>query len=232
MKEKIATLRLELTLDILKDGWVQVPLGLGEVAVSSAAIIEAENTNTVPLLRVANGEYILVAKGKGRYVLSLDFVRQLETQPGLAVLQCRVPPAAITTLELLIPEENLKVDVEPMLAATTSQVDANDVKATRLQAFLGSARDIRLSWKPKTQTAAELEPVMICEQFQHLDIAEALVNYNVTLNYDIHRGGVDSFTIQLPGGFRVTSVDGANIAKWDIETTSETADKQTVILKS
>jgi len=59
--------------------------------------------------------------GAGRYLLALDFVRQLETQPGLAVVDFRIPSAAITTLELLIPEENLKVDVQPMLAATTSQ---------------------------------------------------------------------------------------------------------------
>ena len=231
VKEQIATLHLELTIDILGEGWVQVPLGLGEVAVSAATVLESENTTTVPLLRVVDDEYVLVTKGQGRYVLSLDFVRQLETQPGLAVLQCRVPPAAITTLELLIPEENLKVDIEPMLAATTSQVDVNDVKATRLQAFLGSARDIRLSWKPKTEAAAELEAVLICEQLQHVNIAEALISYDVTLNYEIHRGGVDSFTIQLPGEFRVTNVDGANIAKWDIETSNESAGKQTLIVK-
>jgi len=58
--------------------------------------------------------------------------------------------------------------------------------------------------------------VIICEQFQHINVAEALISYEAKLNYSIHRGGVDSFTIQLPGGFRVTSVDGANIARWDV----------------
>jgi hypothetical protein len=221
VKEEIATLRLELTLDILNDGWVQVPLGLGEVAVSEATLLETENAKVVPLLRVADGEYIFVTKGKGRYVLALDFVRQLEIQPGLAVLKYRIPSAAITTLELLIPQENLKVDVQPMLAATTSQVEAGDAKVTRLQAFLGSAKDIRLSWKPRTEAAVELEPAIICEQFQHINVAEALISHEVTLDYSIHRGGVDSFTVQLPGEFRVTDVGGANIAKWNIEASDE-----------
>ncbi|MBL7184919.1 MAG: hypothetical protein ISS70_01225, partial [Phycisphaerae bacterium] len=166
-------------------------------------------------------------KGKGRYVLALDFVRQLETQPGLAVLKYRIPSAAITTLELMIPEENLKVDVQPMLAATTSQVEAEGIKATRVQAFLGSTTEIRLSWKPKTEAATELEPVIICEQFQHVNVAEALINYVVTSDYSIHRGRVDSFTIQLPGEFRVTDVTGANIARWDIETSDDPTDTQT-----
>jgi len=228
VKDEIAALRLELTIDILSDGWVQVPLGLGEVAVSQASIVETENAKIVPLLRVVDGQYILVTTGKGRYVLALDFVRQLETQPGLAVLKYRIPSAAITTLELLIREENLKVDVQPMLAATTSQVEVEGAKATRLQAFLGSARDISLSWKPKTEAAAELEPVITCEQFQHIHIAEALISNEVTLNYNIHRGGVASFNVQLPGEFRVTDVSGANIAKWDIELSDQAAGKQSL----
>ncbi|MEK7994145.1 MAG: hypothetical protein AAB403_10115, partial [Planctomycetota bacterium] len=231
VKEEFAALRLELTLDILGDAWVQVPLGLREVAVAEATILDADSAKIVPLLRVADGQYVFVTKGKGRYVLALDFVRQLETQPGLAVLKYRIPSAAITTLELLIPEENLKVDVQPMLAATTSQVELEGAKATRLQAFLGSATDINLSWKPKAEAAAELKPVIVCEQFQHVNIAEALVSHQVTLDYTIHRGRVDSFTLQLPGEFRVSDLGGANIAKWDIEAPNEPASRQLLKVK-
>ncbi|HUW20365.1 MAG TPA: hypothetical protein VMW16_13795 [Sedimentisphaerales bacterium] len=226
VKEELATVRLELTIDILGRGWVQVPLGLGEAGVSQAQFIEPKDTKVKPLLRVADGQYVLVTRGKGRYVVALELVRQLKTQPGLHVLDYRIPSAAVTTLELVIPEENLKVDVEPMLAAATSQVEVEGAKATRLQAFLGSAKEVRLSWKPKTEAAPELKPVIVCEQFQHIEIAEALINYEVKMDYSIHRGGVDAFTIQLPGAFRITDVSGANIAKWEIETPAEAAGRQ------
>lgn len=233
--EELATIRLELTIDVLADDWVQIPVGLGGVAVAQAALLETpaallaeEKAKVVPLLRVEEGQYIFVTKGKGRYLLALDFVRQLETQPGLAVVDFRIPSAAITTLELLIPEENLKVDVQPMLAATTSQVEAEGVKSTKLQAFLGAARQVRLSWKPKTEAVAELESVLICEQFQHINIDEALINYETKLNYSIHRGGVDELTIKLPAEFRVTDVAGANIAKWEIK---PAANAQTLSVK-
>jgi hypothetical protein len=216
VKQELATFNLELTIDILGDGWIEVPISLSEVAVSAAILTASPAAKSVPLLRVVNGQYIFVTKGKGRYVLVVDFVRQLETQPGLAVLKYRIPSAAITTLELLIPEENLKVDVQPMLAATTSQVEVEATKATRLQAFLGSATEVSLSWKPKTEAAAELETVVISEQFQHIHVAEALISQEVSLNYTIRRGGIDSFNIRLPGQFRLTDVTGANIAKWDI----------------
>jgi hypothetical protein len=223
VKQELATFNLELTIDILGDGWTEVPISLGEVAVSAAILTASPAAKSVPLLRVVNGQYVFVTKGKGRYVLAVDFVRQLETQPGLAVLKYRIPSAAITTLELLIPEENLKVDVQPMLAATTSQVEVEATKATRLQAFLGSATEVSLSWKPKTEAAAELETVVISEQFQHIHVAEALISQEVSLNYSIHRGGIDSFKIRLPGQFRLTDVTGANIAKWDITSSTSAA---------
>jgi len=210
---ELARMQLELVVDILGDGWVEVPIGLGDVAVSAVA---APAGKPAPLLRVVGGQYMLLTRGKGRQTLTVDFARQLTTQPGLNVLGFRTPPAAITTLELTIPDENMKVDVEPMLAASTDQVEFDGKKATRLQAFLGATGQVKLSWKPKTQAAADLAAVVICEQLQHINVAEALISHDTTFNYDIRRRGVDTFTVQLPGAFRVTAVDGANISKWDI----------------
>jgi hypothetical protein len=217
VKDELATIQLELTVDILAKGWVEVPIALDKVGVSKASFIEPRQPAVKPLLRFADGQYLLTVNGKGRYVLALEFVRQLQTQPGLHVLSCRVPSAAVTTLELLIPEENLKVDVEPMLAATTSQEATDGAKATRLQAFLGSTKEVRLSWKPETEAAPGLEAVVVCEQFQHISVAEALITCEAKLDYTIRRGGVDSFTVQLPGQFRVTDISGANISRWEVE---------------
>jgi len=214
--DELAVLRLELTIDVLADEWIEMPIGLADVGVSKASLSTADSNAVAPLLRVVNGQYMLVTKGRGRHTLAVDFVRQLGIQPGLAVLKYRIPTAAITTLELVIPEENLKVDVAPMLAAGTTQVTIDDQAATRVQAFLGSAQEVTLSWKPKTEAAVELEPVLICEQLQHIDVTEALIAYSIQLDYSIRRGGVDVFSVQLPAGFRVTDVGGANIAKWDV----------------
>ena len=210
---EVARMELTLVVDILGDGWVEVPIGLGDVAVSA---VEAPKGKQAPLLRVVGGQYVLLTRGKGRQTLTIRFARQLATQPGLNVLSFRTPPAAITTLELTIPDENMKVDVEPMLAASTDQVGAGAKKATRLQAFLGATGSVKLSWKPKTQAAEDLAPVVICEQLQHINVAEALISHDVTFRYDIRRRGVDAFTVQLPADFRVTAVEGANISKWDI----------------
>ena len=216
VSEEVATMQLELTVDILLDGWVEVPIGLGDVAVVKASFVDDQTAGPRPLLRVIDKQYKLITRGKGRRVLKVDFVRQLLSKPGLKVLSYNMPSAAISTLELLIPAENMKVDVEPMLAATTTQVDLQGEKAAKLQAFLGSAKKVKLSWKPKTQAAADLEPVIIATQLQHIHVAEALVSHDVDFTFDIRRRPVDSFAVELPPDFRVTSVDAANVSKWDI----------------
>ena len=257
VNSELASMQLELTLDVLTDEWVEVPLGLDEAAVVKAqfdatagkaetpVIIEPKDPKAdlrvlpdgslapdrgakvepaEPLLRVRDGQYWLLNKGKGRKVLRIDFMRQLVTQPGLNLLSFKTPAAVITTLDLLIPDENMKVDVKPMLAASTAQVDGPDKKrATQLQAFLGAGGAVELRWKPTTQAAEELAPVILCDQLSHIHVAEALINYDVVLNYDIRRRGVDTFTVQLPGDFRVTAVEGENISKWDVAGGATTA---------
>ncbi|MHC4168955.1 MAG: hypothetical protein ACYSWQ_18545, partial [Planctomycetota bacterium] len=56
--EEIASLKLELTIDILTDEWVQVPLGLSEVAVARVTLVDAESKKVTPLLRVENGRHV------------------------------------------------------------------------------------------------------------------------------------------------------------------------------
>ncbi len=216
----LATMELALTVDILADGWVEVPLSLGQAAVAKVTFLDGD-AERPPLLRVINGKYILLARDKGRRALRVEFVRQLVTRQGLNILKLATPAAAITTLELLIPEENMKVDVKPLLAATTTQVTADGKKATKLQAFLGSGGSVELSWKPKAQAAEALPPVVISEQLQHIHVDEALINHDATFTFDVRRRGVGSFTIELPPSFRVTSVEGDNIRKWDISAAPE-----------
>ena len=220
----LGRMQMELTVDILTDEWVHVPIGLGEVAIEKVSFVKdsdgknpkVQDAKIPCLLRIVKGKYWLLTKGKGRRVLKVKFVRQLVSKPGLHILEFRVPQSAISTLELTIPEENMKVDVTPVLATTTSQVTVGEKTATKLQAFLGATGKVKLSWKPRSQAAADLAAVITCRQLQKIYVDEALIKYDVKFDYEIRRRPVDTFTIQLPENFRVTGVDGENIANWEL----------------
>ncbi len=217
VEEKLARLSLNLTFDVLKDDWQSIPLMLSGVAVESAEFTKAPVDGATPLLQLRKGLYHVLVKGQGRWELKLDFVRQIDSTPGKNVLSFTTPRAAVSTLELVIPEENMGVKVEPMLAATTVQIPAGDTKHTKLQAFLGNAAKVSLTWKPTSESDSKLEPIIIGSQIQHLRVSEALIEYDLVLNYEIHRNGVKAFTVNLPSGFRVTTVTGADLANWDVK---------------
>jgi hypothetical protein len=223
IEDKLATLDLELTVDILEEGWVVVPLGIRNVAVAESAFKTTPPGARPPLLNPQEGSYQLLASGKGRWVLSLKLVRQLTSRPGLNLLELDIPSAAISTLDLLIPEENLKVDLNPALASTTTQVDppagteGTSGKWTKLQAFLGSARRVNLSWKPRSQAASDLAAVVISRQLQDVRISEALLSRSVQFDYEIRRRGIEKILIEIPTGDRVVAVEGDNIRTWDIK---------------
>ncbi|MHC4529567.1 MAG: hypothetical protein ACYS29_16965, partial [Planctomycetota bacterium] len=48
VKDELARLRLELTIDVLAEDWVQVPIGLAEVGVSKAEIVEPKEGDIRP----------------------------------------------------------------------------------------------------------------------------------------------------------------------------------------
>jgi hypothetical protein len=227
VKEKLAHIQLQLTVDILKEGWVTVPIGLGQVGVSSVNLGPgAGDAVDKPLLRFQKNNYEILAKGPGRQVLTIDFVRQIVTQPGRNLLQFTIPTAAINTLDLTIPEENLKVDVQPMLAASTSQAERpGKGKATRLQAFLGQSGSVTLSWAPKSQAASDLDPVLVSTQNQHLRVGEALLQHEVDFQYEIRRRGMKNFRILIPSDYRVVAVEGANIEQWNLQDLTENKEK-------
>lgn len=248
--EKLARLELLLTVDILADGWVQVPLSLSpagappnnapqaraaaqrpQFAVSDASWVEAPDQDK-PLLRLIGGQYYLLVNGKGRRVVKIEFVSQLISEPGKNVLTLPVPPASISTLDLLIPEQNVQVDINPILAATTSTVQQDGKEMTRLQAFLGGAgRQVQLTWQPRTQAAEQLAAVIIADQRQTIEVTEAVIKYEVTFDYDIRRQGVDTFDIQLPGDFRVIAVNGNNLSRWELQQGGAEGDPQVLNVK-
>lgn len=121
--EKLARMKLLLTVDLLREDWVTVPIGLSDVGVISVNVLNHGDDAGKPLLRFQNNQYQLLAKGSGRKTVENEFVRQLITQPGKNVLQLNIPKAAMNSLELTITGENLAVDVQPMLAASTSPAD-------------------------------------------------------------------------------------------------------------
>ena len=159
-------------IEVLKEGWVEVPLRLGDVALTLATLDDQ------PARIVSDGGgYKLLIEKKGKqpqqYTLKLEFAKAYTKAPGQNNVSIDTPQAPVSKWEVRIPEAGVKVNIQPLLAATeVPPAGGAKVEETVVLAFVGAAPTVRwcrvprlrrlppchLSERPRLQTAQPWHP--------------------------------------------------------------------------
>lgn len=130
--------RAELSIEVLEDGWVAVPILSAGTPVGSATV----NGSPVQLISTADG-LVWGTQKKGSYKMGLVYrvdSSQFEDGNALAV---PVPPAAAINLTSVLPGTGLDVAVIP---SAGMQAQEQGVR-TRVTATVPSTRGILISWR-------------------------------------------------------------------------------------
>ncbi len=190
-------------------GWSTVELPLSGVAIEQATLSDPQALFTTH----DNGYAVHVPK-PGRYTLTIQFATSVTSEPGKRSFRFGIPPVAVSKLELTIPEADVRVEVEPMLAATQRFQEEG---TTRVLAFLGNSRQLAVSWSPPPGRASTDGAVFEASQRSVAQVGERILQVESHFHFIVHRGEVDTFRIQLPAGLRLLSVKGENIRQWSPE---------------
>ena len=211
--EATATLRLEL----LKDGWHEIPLGLSDVGVTRAEV------NALPARLVSvpgKGLALLIEKkpaDPAEVELKLTFARAYEKNPGSNRLAFQPPPAAVSRWEIVIPEPGVKAVVDPLLAASESPgVSTNE---TRLVAVVGAAPRMTVTWTPKSEGAVGLEALVNVNTHLDVEIDEGVTRTRATLRYGVSRAKLPRLEFVVPADQKVVGVTDANVKEWKLLST-------------
>jgi hypothetical protein len=133
-----AEVQVSLTIEVLEDRWVLVPILPAGTPVSSVAI----GGNPIQLISTPGG-LAWGVKEKGRYAMQLAYnVDATRSQAGF-VLPLPTPEAAATQLSANLPGTGLDVAVIPASGVTTRV--AGD--QTNLSATIPATRGLQLSWR-------------------------------------------------------------------------------------
>ena len=216
----------ELKIEILKPGWHEIPLRLADAAVTRAAI----GNEPARLLSDASGYRLLVEK-KGdapeTVTLKLDFARAYAKAPGQNSVAFEAPQAPVSRWQMLIPDTGIKVNIEPMIAASEAPA-TETAKETRLMAFVGGAPTVRVNWTPKAEGATGLEVLANVEAVHRVTIQEGVLRTQIDLVYDISRAELPSLQVDVPENQRVINVFDANVRQWSVAKTGAAAGFQRV----
>ncbi len=213
--EGLATGTAELVIDVLDDGWIEVPL-------PASLFIRAARLGNRPLA-IADGRAMtdgsagsgtrrILLSRAGQSLVTLDVAVPIAETAGTESIQ--LPPAAggLVRATLTVP----RADVAIAASGGTIVERGADVLARRVTAHAAFGQGLGLSWSRQRETAGASLPVRLRGQLQHvigLGEETALVTARVTV--DVLRGTTAAFTLRVPAGLVVNQVQGAHVADWD-----------------
>ncbi len=212
----VVTVEADVHVELLKEGWHQVPLRLADVAVTRATL----GGEPARLLFDPGQGYKLLVEKTGKapklVTLKLEFAKAYAKAPGQNRASFQSPLAPVSRWDVTIPEAGVKVNIHPMLAATEVPADA-DADETHVLAFVGAAPEVRIEWTPKAEGARGLEALASVKAEQQVWIDEGVTRTRTLLGYEISRAEVSTLVVDVPADQKVAGVFDPNVREWSVE---------------
>ena len=217
VSKDVVTVLATVKIEVLKEGWVEVPLRLADVALTQATLDDQ------PARIVSDGErgYRLLVEKKGKapqqFVLALGFAKAITKAPGQNSVSFDTPQAPVSKWEVRIPESGVKVNIHPLLAATEVPPAAGaKADETVVLAFVGAAPTVRLDWTPKAEGAKGLEALASVQMQQQTSIDEGVTRTRAVLAYEISRAELARLEVEVPADLKVVNVFDPNVREWSV----------------
>jgi hypothetical protein len=231
VSKDVMNVQARLQIEVLTEGWHEVPLRLTHSAIRSAKI----GDQPARLIYSPDAGYRLLVEKKGkqaeRIELVLEYSRAFTKQPGTNSVEFDAPQAPVNRWQIRIAEPGVKVNVHPNISTTDAGAEkmGDDAppdpaapmpaaKETLVQAFVGAADVVRIDWTAKAEGAAGLAALVTVQARQEVTIDEGVVRTRVNLAYDITRADVTQLTVEVPADHNVVNVYDPNVQKWEKKT--------------
>jgi len=233
-----------LKIDLLTEGWHEVPLRLADAGLVRATI----KNEPARVLGGPNEDHRLLIEKKGKQPeqieLVLEYARAIVRSPGQNSVSFQAPQAAVSRWKVRIPQSGVKVNLHPLIAAT--EVPAVAAKATSKEpngkqpseakkpdetvilAFVGAAPTVQIDWTPKSEGATGLTALASVQSEQLVWIQEGIARTRTTLAYAISRAELNQIALEVPADYKVVNVFDPNVRQWSVEPPAAGASVQKV----
>lgn len=211
--DKVARFAGVFSIEVLKKkGWVEVPLGIDQVAFSR---VRVKNKDAIarrrPSQRGRPGSYSLLVKGSGSMKVETEFVVPIkDSTPGERSFTFRLPEAAISSFKVRLPEKGLRVEVSQSLSVKTE----DEGNQTVVTAYLKSGGNITVRWWPKPKEVKGQKALLYADTTTVMRIEEGVARTATKVLYRIHQAATKEFDIAFPKEYKILSVTGKNMEGW------------------
>jgi hypothetical protein len=208
----LATGRATLTVDVLKDGWVRVPIP------SSLLVREARlDGKLMPLVSSAagkSGQLSVVLAHPGRAMLLLDIALPVGAAAGDESISLPATASGVTRASVQLPRQGVDVKLGGGLLAEKTE---SSTGSTWLVYGQGN-EPLTFTWRRKLEERHVVLPLRMRGSLtQLLGLGEDSTSVYAEASIEIIQGAAREVRIQLPDKVTVNQVSGAMVADWEIK---------------
>ena len=187
----------------------KVPLTTGMTVLDAR-----QGSRPLPLL-LDNGTHVAVLPGESEFSVNLDAGLPLAIETGRASFLLPVPSAGSVRLSLTVPGDRANVQLNHGIITHRASVKGN----TEIEATLVPGQVANIWWATREVVApvTPREVRFLSDVKSLVSVSESDLQIAALANITVVQGDADQFSVSIPDGFEVTSVNGASLESSEIQ---------------
>jgi hypothetical protein len=208
----LATGEARLTVDVIKNGWVRVPMPEGLIVRDAQLDGRPVALVTRPKEKGPGALDLLLSK-TGRSVLTLKIVAPVTTTAGTDILHLPVSNSAVAHANVELMRQGVDVRVTGGLLLEHSEAPAG----SRWKANGKGGEPLTFAWRRRVDDERANQPLRLRGTVTQLvGLGEDATQVNAEVELEVVQGLAREAVVQLPEQFTVNQVSGAMVADWDV----------------
>ena len=199
--------RALLTIDVLREGWVKVPIPAG-------LMVRDARIDGQPVALIEGPPAHVVLSRTGRIALALDITLPLGATAGAESIALPASPAALSRAVLTLPRGGVDLTVSGGFVSERSE-SASESKWT---AFGRVNQPLAFSWKRKVDDRRAELPLRYRARLQSLvGLGEEVSSLSANVRVEVIQGLAREVTLSVPQEIVINQVNGATVADWEVK---------------
>jgi hypothetical protein len=209
----LAAGRATLTVDVLKDGWVRVPVPAGLLV--REARLDGKPVSLVPGAPGKAATHLsALLSHAGRFELLLDVDVPVASSAGDESISLPSTESGVTRASVVLPQQGIDLKIGGGLLSEKSETSGE----TKWLAYARGNEALTFTWRKKTQDHhVELPLRLRGSLIQLTSLAEDSTSIYAEANFEIVQGAAREVRIQLPEKVTINQVSGAMVADWEMK---------------
>jgi hypothetical protein len=210
---ELASGRASLTVDVLRDGWVRVPIPAGLLV--REAKLDGKLVSLVPFAAGKGSNQLSALLSRpGRSVLLLDIALPVASNAGEESISLPSTPSGVTRASVRLPKQGVEIKLTGGLLADKTE----SATESKWLAYGRGNEPLAFTWKRKTEDHRSSQALRFRGSLTELTgLGEDTTTVVAEVNVEVTQGAAREVRISLPGKVTINQVAGAMVADWEMK---------------